>query len=114
MCNYNEMNDVANRKLLAHSAGKHREELREHELRMKNMHSVLVQQLRAKSICQNDLGQLRLQLDESERSGQYAEELKFLVVALAMVTVCVALASQNEWFLYGAPLYFAFIFFSLE
>ena len=107
------MNDDANRKLLVLAAGKHSDKLREHELRMKNMHSVLVQQLRGKILCQREMGQLRLQLVESDKSCQ-VDELKFLVVALAMVTVCVALASQNEWFLYGAPLYFAFIFFSLE
>lgn len=53
------------------------------------------------------------QLEEgSEESKQFVHEVKFMLVAMAMLSVLVS--QRMEYFVHVSPLYFLFIFFTLE
>ena len=56
---------------------------------------------------------IKEQLEEgSEEAKQFVYEVKFMLVLMSMLSVLVS--QRMEYFVYVSPLYFLFIFFTLE
>ena len=115
MSHFNDMNNCANRK--AHANEKHQDGMREHKLRTKNLYSLMSLQLREKLVHQRELALIKLQMEDGGieiMNRQYIEEVKFVLAALAMVAVLMALVWKHEWFFFISPDNFHFLFWYLE
>ena len=117
MSHFNDMNNCANRKLLAHANEKHQDGIREHKLRMKNLLSLMSLQLREKLVHQRELALIKLEMEDGSieiMNAQYLEEIKFVLASLAILAVLMALVWKHEWFFFISPVYFLFLFWYLE
>eukprot|EP00579_Thalassiosira_antarctica_P013559 CAMPEP_0201936000 /NCGR_PEP_ID=MMETSP0903-20130614/36627_1 /ASSEMBLY_ACC=CAM_ASM_000552 /TAXON_ID=420261 /ORGANISM="Thalassiosira antarctica, Strain CCMP982" /LENGTH=487 /DNA_ID=CAMNT_0048476585 /DNA_START=34 /DNA_END=1494 /DNA_ORIENTATION=+ len=100
MSHFNDMNNCANRKLLAHANEKHQGEMRKHKLRTKNLYSLISLQLREKLVLQRELALIKLQMKDGSieiMDRQYLEEFKFVLATLAILAVLMALVWKHEW-----------------
>lgn len=116
MSHFNNINDCANTQLLTHAHEKHEEELYEHELRMKNLHSIICLQLREKSIHHSKMALIKQQIEDgAEMNREYITEVKFVLAIVLVVSVLMALQSSgSSLFFYLSPIYFLFVFYNLE
>ena len=110
MSNFNKMNDFANKKLLAQVHMQHNEELNEYEHRMKMLNTILCLKLREKYLYEREMALIKYQLDDGvDMHGQFVMEVKFmLIVGSILMALC------QEYFVYVSPVYFLFVFYSLE
>ena len=110
MSNFNKMNDFANKKLLAHVHMQHNEELNEYEHRMKMLNTILCLKLREKYLYEREMALIKYQFDDGvDMHGQFVMEVKFmLIVGSILMALC------QEYFVYVSPVYFLFVFYSLE
>jgi len=114
---YNSQNNKANQKLLLHAESKHADELQivtnENNEQMDTLHTILSLQLREKYVFEKQIMLITEQLEEgSEEAKQFVYEVKFMLVLMSMLSVLVS--QRMEYFVYVSPLYFLFIFFTLE
>ena len=114
---YNSQNNKVNKKLLLHAESKHTDELQivtnEHNEQLDTLHTILSLQLREKYIFEKQIMLIKEQLEEgSEEAKQFVYEVKFMLVLMSMLSVLVS--QRMEYFVYVSPLYFLFIFFTLE
>jgi len=114
---YNSQNNKANQKLLLHAESKHTDELQivtnENNEQMDTLHTILSLQLKEKYMFEKQIMLIKEQLEEgSEESKQFVHEVKFMLVLMSMLSVLVS--QRMEYFVYVSPLYFLFIFFTLE
>ena len=114
---YKSQNNLANKKLLLHAESKHADELQiatnEHNEQLDTLHTILSLQLREKYMFEKQIMLIKEQLEEgSEESKQFVCEVKFMLVLMSMLSVLVS--QRMEYFVYVSPLYFLFIFFTLE
>ena len=106
------MNDFANKKLLAHVLMQHNEKLNEYEHRMKMLNTILCLKLREKYLYEREMAIIKYQLDDGvDMHGQFVMEVKFMLI---VGSILMALAWQKEYFVYVSPVYFLFVFYSLE
>ena len=111
MSNFNKMNDFANKKLLAHVNMQHNEELNEYEHRMKMLNTILRLKLREKYLYEREMALIKYELDDGvDMHGQFVMEVKFMLI---VGSILLALW-QKEYFVYLSPVYFLFVFYSLE
>ena len=107
------MNDNANKKLLLHAQEKQKEVLHEYDLRMKNVYSVLAQQLREKRTHQMELARIKHHMEKrGDMNKEYVEEVKFMLATMSVVSILMALVWNKEWFLYISPVYFLFVLYN--
>ena len=114
---YNSQNNKVNKKLLLHAESKHTDELQivtnEHNEQLDTLHTILSLQLREKYMFEKQIMLIKEQLEEgSEEAKQFVYEVKFMLVLMSMLSVLVS--QRMEYFVYVSPLYFLFIFFTLE
>ena len=115
MSQFNEMNECANRKVLARTNEKNEETMRKMESSMKNLHHMLSLKLREKFIYQKELELLKLQFDDAtQMNSEQIQEIKFVVTFLLICHLLMGFVWRQEWIFYISPVYFLFILFNLE
>ena len=105
------------RNSITQQESKHADELQiatnEHNEQLDTLHTILSLQLREKYMFEKQIMLIKEQLEEgSEEAKQFVYEVKFMLVLMSMLSVLIS--QRMEYFVYVSPLYFLFIFFTLE